>query len=173
MKIAILEDDITQLQMAEQALFGGENFWDEPVEYRAFTSGLTLLQALKTEYFDCLILDRRVADMSGDVILQWVRQYGQKQNHAYTSIIMLTSLRSEEEMIAGLNAGADDYVTKPFRPRELVARVQRLSRANKTSHELGVEKSEKSSSQSLENESLEAVIKINDYEFNQFEQIVT
>ena len=53
MKIAILEDDITQLQMAEQALFGGENFWDEPVEYRAFTSGLALLQSLKTEYFDC------------------------------------------------------------------------------------------------------------------------
>lgn len=140
MKIAILEDDITQLQMAEQALFGGENFWDEPVEYRAFTSGLALLQSLKTEYFDCLILDRRVTDMSGDVILQWVRQYGQKQNHAYTSIIMLTNLRSEDEMIAGLNAGADDYVTKPFRPRELVARVQRLIRANKTSHDLGAEK---------------------------------
>lgn len=173
MKIAILEDDITQLQMAEQALFGGENFWDEPVEYRAFTSGLALLQSLKTEYFDCLILDRRVTDMSGDVILQWVRQYGQKQNHAYTSIIMLTSLRSEDEMIAGLNAGADDYVTKPFRPRELVARVQRLIRANKTSHELGVGKNAKSSTLSLEKDSLDVVIKINDYEFNQFEQTVT
>lgn len=173
MKIAILEDDITQLQMAEQALFGGENYWDEQVDFRTFTSGLALLQSLKSEYYDCLILDRRVSDMSGDVILQWVRQYGIQQNKAYTAVIMLTNLRSEDEVIAGLNAGADDYVTKPFRPRELVARVQRLIRASKAAKDVQVENSFKDNGSDIEKDSLEMVIKINNYEFNQFEQTVT
>ena len=136
MKIAILEDDKTQLQMVEQALLGGDNDWGEPVDCRTFTSGLALLQSLKSEVYDCLILDRRVPDMSGDVILQWVRQYGEKKNASYTTVIMLTSLRGEDEMLGGLASGADDYIVKPFRPRELVARVKRLLDAKKITTDL-------------------------------------
>jgi DNA-binding response OmpR family regulator len=134
MKIAILDDEKTQLQLIEQALTGGDDHevWGEPVDCHMFDSGLKLLECLKNkEEFDCILLDRHLPDMSGDVILQWLRQYGE----IYTPVLMLTSLRAEEQVVESLAAGADDYVTKPFRPRELVARVQRLVRKTKSANE--------------------------------------
>ena len=56
------------------------------------------------------------------MVLQWLRQYAEK----YTPVIMLTALRGEDDVVNSLTAGADDYVVKPFRPKELVARVQGL-----------------------------------------------
>ena len=125
MKIAILDDDHTQLQLIEQALLGGDNQWGEEIDCRFFSSGTALLQVIKREFFDCFILDRRVADMSGDVILQWLRQYGERTHNDYSIVIMLTNLRAEGDVVNSLALGANDYVTKPFRPGELVARVKR------------------------------------------------
>ncbi|MBS1175586.1 MAG: srrA [Burkholderiaceae bacterium] len=123
MKIAILDDEKTQLQLIEQALIGGGGeVWGEPMECCLFNSGLELLEALRKDSFDCVLLDRQLPDISGDVVLQWLRQYTQK----YTPVIMLTALDNEEEVVNSLVAGADDYVVKPFRPKELVARVRRL-----------------------------------------------
>lgn len=123
MKIAILDDEKTQLQLIEQALIGGgDEVWGEPTTCHPFDSGIALLDTLKKQSFDCVILDRQVPDMSGDVILQWLRQYGK----GYTPAIILTSLRDEDQVVNSLAAGADDYIVKPFRPKELVARVQRL-----------------------------------------------
>ena len=68
--------------------------------------------------------------MSGDVVLQWLRQYAEK----YTPVIMLTALRGEDDVVNSLTAGADDYVVKPFRPKELVARVQRLVNRQRMMH---------------------------------------
>lgn len=131
MEIAILDDEKTQLQLIEQALIGGgnvEQVWGEEVNCHLFDSGLKLLEALKNhQNFDIIFLDRQLPDMSGDVVLQWLRQY-RKQ---YVPVIMLTSLRNEEQIVESLEAGADDYVTKPFRPRELLARSQRLIRQNR------------------------------------------
>jgi DNA-binding response OmpR family regulator len=138
MKIAVLDDEKTQLQLIEQALIGGgDEVWGEPTTCHVFDSGVALLETLKKESFDCVLLDRQLPDMSGDVILQWLRQYGV----GYTPVIMLTSLRDEEEVVNSLAAGADDYVVKPFRPKELVARVQRL-----TSRLLAIKTSQTSSS---------------------------
>ena len=175
MKIAVLEDDRTQLQMVEQALIGGENHWDEPMECRLFSSGQALLQSLKEEPYDCLVLDRRVADMSGDVILQWVRQYATALHQKYITVIMLTNLRSEQETIQGLEAGADDYIYKPFRPKELVARIQRLVRAHKVTYALGhsVASAIDPSLNAAQQGGTSLVMQFNDYLFNQFEQRVT
>lgn len=123
MKIAVLDDEKTQLQLIEQALIGGgDEFSGELTTCHLFDSGLELLEVLKKDSFDCVLLDRQLPDMSGDVILQWLRQYAEK----YTPVIMLTALRGEEGVVNSLTAGADDYVVKPFRPKELLARVQRL-----------------------------------------------
>ena len=70
MKIAILDDEHTHLQMVEQALVGSDNQWGEGIECRFFSSGVALLEVIKREFFDCLILDRRVTDMSGDFVQQ-------------------------------------------------------------------------------------------------------
>lgn len=123
MKIAVLDDEKTQLQLIEQALIGGgDEVWGEPMECHLFDRGLDLLEVLKKDSFDCVLLDRQLPDMSGDVVLQWLRQYAEK----YTPVIMLTALRGEDEVVNSLTAGADDCVVKPYRPKELVARVQRL-----------------------------------------------
>ncbi len=73
-----------------------------------------------------VILDLMLPDMSGEEIIQELKEIGD------FPIIMLTSKSSEEERIAGFALGADDYVTKPFSPRELVYRVKAvLKRAQK------------------------------------------
>lgn len=125
MRIAVLDDEKTQLQLIEQALIGGDNQWGEDIDVQFFSSGEAMLQTAKREFFDCYLLDRRVGDMSGDVILQWLRQYGEKTHGDYSIVIMLTSLRAEGEVVSSLTLGANDYIIKPFRPAELVARIKR------------------------------------------------
>ncbi|PYZ97790.1 DNA-binding response regulator [Alteribacter lacisalsi] len=73
----------------------------------------------------CLvILDLKLADGSGEELCTWIR--AQERNEV--SIIMLTAKSSSTEKIHGLKLGADDYVTKPFSPKELMARVQAVLR---------------------------------------------
>ncbi len=130
MKIGILDDDITTLKMIEQAFKANMSILENTPECHFFTSGFELLAAVKNEAFDCLILDRQLPDMNGDVILQWVRQYSVPKFGRYISVIMLTNLRTEADELYGLQAGADDYLTKPFKPAVLVQRVQRLYSMN-------------------------------------------
>ena len=121
-KIAALDDNPTHLQMVEQALIGDESNWSLPVEFKLFSSGEMLLQELKKVDYDCVILDRIVPDMSGDVILNWLHQYRPNR----TGVVMLTSNDARQEVVASLEAGADEYLIKPFFPAELLVRVKRL-----------------------------------------------
>ncbi len=75
--------------------------------------------------FDLIVLDLMLPDMDGEEICRLIR------NDSDVPIIMLTAKSAEEERIRGLGIGADDYVTKPFSPRELVARVNALLRRTK------------------------------------------
>lgn len=67
-----------------------------------------------------VILDLALDDLSGEIVCQELKEMGD------TPVIMLTSKASEEERLAGFALGADDYVVKPFSPRELVFRVKAL-----------------------------------------------
>ncbi len=71
---------------------------------------------------DLVVLDLGLPDVPGETVARELRAAGQ------TPILMLTAKSSEEDRIAGLEMGADDYVTKPFSPRELVLRVQAILR---------------------------------------------
>jgi len=71
---------------------------------------------------DLVILDLGLPDVSGETVAREIRAAG------ITPILMLTAKAAEEDRIAGLELGADDYVTKPFSPRELVLRVQAILR---------------------------------------------
>jgi DNA-binding response OmpR family regulator len=71
---------------------------------------------------DLVILDLMLPDRSGEEICQVIRKKSR------VPVIMLTAKVAEEDLIHGLNLGADDYVTKPFSPRQLVARVQAVLR---------------------------------------------
>jgi DNA-binding response OmpR family regulator len=70
----------------------------------------------------CVILDLMVPGLSGQQVCRQLRA------ESRVPILMLTARASEDDRIAGLELGADDYVTKPFSPREVVARVQALLR---------------------------------------------
>jgi DNA-binding response OmpR family regulator len=71
---------------------------------------------------DLVVLDLGLPDVPGETVAREIRVAGA------TPILMLTAKSSEEDRIAGLELGADDYVTKPFSPRELVLRVQAILR---------------------------------------------
>jgi DNA-binding response OmpR family regulator len=74
---------------------------------------------------DLIVLDLGLPDVPGETVARELRAAGPTRD---TPILMLTAKTSEEDRIAGLELGADDYVTKPFSPRELVLRVQAILR---------------------------------------------
>lgn len=82
--------------------------------------GLTL--ALKPNY-DCIVLDIMLPKLSGLDILKVIRNRGVK-----TPVIMLSALNEVEDKIRGLEQGADDYLAKPFKTAELIARINALTR---------------------------------------------
>ena len=85
-------------------------------------TGGDALSKLASESFDCLILDVGLPDMSGFDVCRTLRQTSS------VPILFLTARDSEIDRIVGLELGADDYVAKPFSPRELAARVRAILR---------------------------------------------
>lgn len=76
---------------------------------------------------DMVILDLGLPDMDGLDVARWIRQHG-----LTTPVLVLTARADEVDLVVGLDAGADDYVTKPFRLAELLARVRALLRRTHT-----------------------------------------
>lgn len=87
--------------------------------------GNEALDAVAREVPDLLVLDRMLPGLSGDEVLVRLRA---EENTAAIPVLMLTAKREQEDRIEGLELGADDYLTKPFSPRELVLRVQAILR---------------------------------------------
>ena len=85
-------------------------------------NGMEAFELLANDAPDLVILDLMMPAISGLEVLQSIRQNGA------TPIIVLSALASEENRVRGLQLGADDYVVKPFSPRELVARIQAVLR---------------------------------------------
>jgi DNA-binding response OmpR family regulator len=88
-------------------------------------SGMGALEAVDRAQPDLLVLDLMLPDLSGEEVARSLR------THTDVPIIMLTAKSSEEDRIGGFRAGADDYVTKPFSPRELVVRVGAVLRRSR------------------------------------------
>ncbi len=87
-------------------------------------SGAEAINVMATAKPDLIVLDLGLPDVPGEAVAREV------QAVSPTPILMLTAKTSEQDRIAGLELGADDYVTKPFSPRELVLRVQAILRRN-------------------------------------------
>src|SRR5713101_7080950 len=99
----------------------------EQAGYQVITAadGASALQAAHREAPDLIILDIMLPEMDG---LEVCRQLRRESNTATTPIMMLTAKGEEIDKVVGLEVGADDYVTKPFGRRELLARVRALLR---------------------------------------------
>ena len=84
--------------------------------------GMQAIHKLRDELPDLIILDVMMPDMDGFEVLKMIREVSS------VPVIMLTAKATEEDLVKGLNLGADDYMTKPFSPRQLLARVQAIQR---------------------------------------------
>lgn len=84
--------------------------------------GLKAIQALRDELPDLILLDVMLPDMDGFEVLKMIREVSN------VPVIMLTAKSEEDDRVRGLELGADDYITKPFSPRELVSRVRAVLR---------------------------------------------
>ncbi|MBY0551314.1 MAG: response regulator transcription factor [Candidatus Obscuribacterales bacterium] len=117
MKVLVIEDD-THLSCQIEDCLTSDNLLVE----RAATAG-DALQLLGISAFDAIILDWNLPDREGIELLRQFRKEG-----GQTPILMLTGMSKTDDKVLGLEAGADDYLTKPFDMRELLARVQALLR---------------------------------------------
>jgi len=94
-------------------------------QVRTVADGAGFRRALDEQASDLLILDVMLPDEDGFSLCRWVRQH---PRFAQTPIIMLTASSDEADRVIGLELGADDYLGKPFSPRELQARIKALLR---------------------------------------------
>ena len=88
-------------------------------------TGTDALEAVARDIPDVIVLDRMLPGISGDEVLQ--RLKGEPATSSIP-VLVLTARREQDDRIRGLEMGADDYLTKPFSPRELVLRVQAILR---------------------------------------------
>ena len=103
-------------------------------EVRTTYDGSSALQLLQTEDFAAALLDIGLPDIDGFTILRELRASG-----ASMPVIVLTARGDEIDRVVGLELGADDYVVKPFSPRELVARLRALLRRTAEANTLRVQ----------------------------------
>ena len=82
---------------------------------------------------DLVLLDMRMPNLSGLDVLNWIRDHTLLQ---YTRVVLLTAAAGSSEKVEALTAGADDYITKPYRPQELLARVNTILRTQQLEKQL-------------------------------------
>ena len=115
-KILIVEDDIGIISGLCR-LLDSEGFYTCP------TSGRTeALAALDKEKFDLVLLDISLSDGNGYSLCSTIKGQGD------TPVIFLTASGDEGSIVAGFDIGADDYIQKPFKPRELISRIKNVLR---------------------------------------------
>jgi DNA-binding response OmpR family regulator len=118
MRIAVLDNDRSQADLICQVLTSAGHVC------QSFDNGKDMLSQMRKDSVDMLILDWQVSDLNGADV---VRRAKEKLT-ASTPIMFLTNSSAEDDIVAGIAAGADDYMIKPLRRGELVARVQALLR---------------------------------------------
>jgi DNA-binding response OmpR family regulator len=118
MRVAALDDDTVQLDLVKCTL--------ESIGHdcHVYAESAALRRALQRESFDLLVLDWHLPDGNGPDIVRWVRANVKDR----VPILFVTNRHQERDIVEGLTAGADDYMVKPMRVGELVARVRALLR---------------------------------------------
>lgn len=123
MRVALIEDD-DDLAYTIQLNLDREG-WD--VDH--FANGQEGLLAVQRGGYDFLILDLNLPDLDGFTICREVRRDATARD---VPILMLTARTSERDRVTGLELGADDYLSKPFSPRELIARMKAIARRGRS-----------------------------------------
>ena len=116
-KILIVEDDPDLSRNIKEA------FTEEKIETEVAYDGLIAEKFLRKGNYDCIILDINLPGKNGYDICADFRKY-----NTTTPVLMLTAFDELEDKVQGFNSGTDDYLTKPFSPKELLARIRAVLR---------------------------------------------
>jgi len=116
-RLLIIDDDVRLAEMLTEYLA------PEGIELTSVASGIQGLRSAQRENYDLIILDVMLPGLSGFDVLKQLREAGVR-----TPVLMLTARGDDVDRIVGLDLGADDYLPKPFNPRELLARVKAILR---------------------------------------------
>jgi len=119
MKILVIEDEVKTIQLIKQGL--EEQQWEVDIAY----DGLIAFQLATRQPYALIISDIILPGMNGLELCRKLRDVG-----VSSPILLLTALGTTDDKIEGLDAGADDYLAKPFEFKELMARVRALTRRN-------------------------------------------
>ena len=118
MRIAFLEDDLAQADIVK--------LWLEESGHTCqhFSTAKAFMNNISRESYDLVILDWILPDQGGDEVVKWMRSH----LDWYVPVLFITVKDTEEDIIHGLSSGADDYMVKPVKPREMMARIEALVR---------------------------------------------
>lgn len=117
-RIAVLEDDPSQAKLV------GVWITSQGFVCRLFERGTDLLESALRDTFDLFVLDWQVPDLSGEEVLKAIRSSAREQ----VPVLFTTARDREEDIVRALRSGADDYLVKPLRKLEFIARLEALLR---------------------------------------------
>jgi len=126
----LLADDVEELAEAVGAMLEHNNY-----EVDIVNTGKDALDKAQKNLYDCIILDVMMPFMNGFEVVKHIRKLNIK-----TPIILLTAKSMVDDKVEGLDIGANDYITKPFEKKELLARIRALTRIEeerKEKYEIG------------------------------------
>jgi len=130
LKVLIIEDDANVVEAVSLCL---QLRWPE-VTLSIAAEGTKGIEILESSSFDAVILDINLPDVNGFEVLKRIRSFSN------VPVIILTVRGNEDDQARGLEMGADDYIVKPFKPRDVIARVNAVIRRSRVS-EVTVEQS--------------------------------
>ena len=115
-KILLVEDDTSIIKNLTEFLS------TEGYSVTSVTGQTEALDKIENEYFDLVLLDISLSNGNGFAVCSGIKAKGD------TPVIFVTASGDEFSVVAGLDMGADDYISKPFRPRELLSRIKSVLR---------------------------------------------
>ncbi|MGO2889313.1 MAG: response regulator transcription factor [Leuconostoc mesenteroides] len=121
-KILVVDDETAIATLLQY------NLQQNGYEVTVASDGLSAYQKAKEQQFNAILLDLMLPEMDGMTVLKQLRQ-----DKVSTPIILVTAKGDELDRVLGLELGADDYITKPFSPREVVARLKAVLRRSQVS----------------------------------------
>ncbi|KQB82599.1 response regulator transcription factor [Leuconostoc lactis] len=127
-KILVVDDEAAISTLLQYNL--EENNYDVTVA----EDGQTAYQLANQQQFDAILLDLMLPGMDGMTVLKTLRQ-----DKISTPVILVTAKGDEFDRVFGLELGADDYITKPFSPREVIARLKAVLRRSQVDHQVSEE----------------------------------
>ncbi|WP_077609658.1 response regulator transcription factor [Clostridium sp. Marseille-P2415] len=119
-KVLIVDDDPAVCKLLEKVMHSND------LETTIADSGLAALNYLKNHNYDMILMDVMLGDMEGFEVIKRLRSQG-----VQTPVMIVSGRNEDYDSLYGLSLGADDYITKPFRPLVLGAKVKALIRRNK------------------------------------------